>query len=209
VPIVMETPPQTGMSPGTKAAIGLTFAALAVVAGLVAVFREHFLPAATQAAAPVQRDTTPAPPDSIMNVDTTFDLNANSPVSHTSARGRAPVAIDPTLFPAHGTPVDPTAEMPGYIRVIVHGGAARVRVDGHTLGFTPIVVRVEPGPHVVSLESSGDAFLPGQITVNAMPNDTSFAAFTARVAGSPVDTAPPPIAAPPVKPASGPAKDSG
>ncbi len=184
VPIVMAPIPTSGMSAGTKAAIAMTFVAIAVVVGLVAVFRPHLLPDLAPSTA-AHADSTAAPADSIMNVDTTFDLNnTNAPTSGASAPGRAPVAVDPTLFPAHGTPVDPGAEAPGYIRVVVHGGAARVRIDGHTLGFSPLVVRVDPGPHVVSLESSGDAFLPGQITVNAMPNDTSFAAFSARVNGT-------------------------
>jgi hypothetical protein len=89
------------------------------------------------------------------------------------------VAVDPALFPAHNAP--PAAvDAPGYIRVVSRGGTARVRIDGQTFGFCPIVIRVDAGPHVVALESSGDAFLPSQITVNAMPNDTTVATFIAR-----------------------------
>jgi serine/threonine protein kinase len=196
VPIQMSPTPTSGISPGTKAVIALTFVGLAFIAGFIGVFHPGILPVLPQPATTPPADTTAPTPDSIMNVDTTFDLNAASPSAGAAARGRAPVAVDPTLFPAHGTPPDPATDGPGYIRVIVHGGAARVRVDGRTFGFSPLVVRVEPGPHVVSLESSGDAFLPAQITVNAMPNDTSFAAFGARVPGtSSADTTPAPAPA--------------
>ncbi len=188
VPIVMAPVPSSGMAAGTKAAIAMAFVAIAVVVGLVAMFRPHLLPDLVPRPA-AHADSAAMPADSIMNVDTTFDLNANPSTNGAAAHGRAPVAVDPTLFPAHGTPADPGAEAPGYIRVVVHGGAARVRIDGHTLGFSPLVVRVDPGPHAVSLESSGDAFLPGQITVNAMPNDTSFVAFTARAGTAGSDSA--------------------
>ena len=187
VPIMMDPVPTTGMAAGTKAAIAFVFVAVAAVVGLIAVFQPHLLPNLVAPPVVAHTDRTPSPPDSIMNVDTTFDLNrANPSASGTSTQGRAPVAVDPALFPAHGVPADPAGEGAGYIHVVVHGGAARVRIDGHTLGFSPLVVRVDPGPHNVSLESSGDAFLPGQITVNALPNDTSFAAFTVRVNGDSV-----------------------
>jgi PEGA domain len=71
------------------------------------------------------------------------------------------------------------AEMPGYIRVVARGGAARVRLDGQLLGFTPLVIKVDAGTHYVSLESSGDAFLPSQLTIDAVSSDTVQALFTA------------------------------
>jgi serine/threonine protein kinase len=196
VPIVMEPIQTGGLSPGTKVIIALTFVALAVIAGVVGVLHPGILPNLSPPPAPPHTDTTPTPPDSVLNVDTTFDLNANAP-SNVRSHGRAPVAVDPTLFPAQAPPPDANADAAAYIHVIVRGGAARVRVDGRMLGFTPLVVRVDPGPHLVSLESSGDAFLPAQITVNAMPNDTSIAAFAARVAGnSGLDTPPAALPAP-------------
>ena len=89
--------------------------------------------------------------------------------------------MDPTLFPSRGTSAR-AGDAPAYIRIVARGGAAKVRVDGRTFGFSPQVVRVEPGPHIVSLEGSGDAFLPAQITINAAPDDTLSAVFTARMA---------------------------
>jgi serine/threonine protein kinase len=182
IPIVMTEPPVGGVSAGTKAALALAFGAVAIIAGLVGYLRPRVIESATPRPVPVQQDSTsPSPPDSVMNVDTTFDLNAGSRTTGGATHGRAPVAVDPTLFPTHGAPQDVASDGPGYIRVFARGGAARVRIDGRTLGFSPLVARVEPGLHVVSLEGSGDAFLPPQITVNATASDTSIAAFTARV----------------------------
>jgi hypothetical protein len=70
-------------------------------------------------------------------------------------------------------------EMPAYIRVVTHGGSGRVRVDGTLYGFSPMVIKVDAGTHYVSLESSGDAFLPAQLTIDAVSNDTVMALFTA------------------------------
>jgi hypothetical protein len=180
VPIVMVEP-ESGMASGTKMAIGLSFAAVVVVVGVIATIRPHVL-ASGAPAAPTHSDSTPAMAvDSTQTVDTTFDLNATqqSPAGLTAKR--APVSVDQTLFPVRGVAQYPTSDAPGYIRVLARGGTARVRIDGRTLGFSPLVVRVDPGLHVVSLESSGDAFLPSQIAVNAMANDTTVAVFAARV----------------------------
>jgi hypothetical protein len=68
--------------------------------------------------------------------------------------------------------------------VLARGGTARVRIDGRMYGFAPLIVRVGPGTHVVSLESSGDAFLPAQITVAATSNDTVSAIFSARLSAA-------------------------
>jgi len=119
-------------------------------------------PAATAATTP---DSTIAP------VDTTFDLDAtNTPVY------RRPVALDPSLG---GGTVNRTSDDPAYIRIEAHGGAAKVRLDGRTLGFTPLVVRVDAGLHYVSLETSGDAFMPDRLNVEAIANDTVSAVFNA------------------------------
>jgi len=117
-------------------------------------------------------DSIPAP------VDTTFDLDATNTPVH-----RRPVALDPSLG---GGIVSRNSDDPGYIRIEARGGAAKVRLDGRTLGFTPLVVRVDAGPHYVSLESSGDAFMPDRLTVQAVANDTVSAVFTA---AGPADTA--------------------
>jgi hypothetical protein len=148
------------------------------------VLRPPTIAPATPAAA--RHDSAAATaPDSSQTIDTMFDVNATLHAATGPTAARGPVAVDPALFPSRGIPQNPGADAPGYIRVLAHGGTARVRVDGRTLGFSPLVVRVDPGPHVVSLESSGDAFLPAQITVNAMPNDTAVAVFAARLSQGP------------------------
>jgi len=196
VPIVTTTdPPIDTEHHGTKAAIAFAVVALSIIVGLIAFLRSGGFDTAIQPLVrphvlpPAVDSTVPNPPDSVLNVDTTFDLNAGSN-SDAHAPKRAPVAIDPTLFPAHAPPRDLITEDVAYIRVSARGGAAHVRVDGKTLGFSPLVVRVDAGPHVVSLEGSGDAFLPTQITVSPNPGDTSVAAFTARVAHQGSDTSP-------------------
>ena len=149
-------------------------------------------------AAAVHDSTGAAAADSAIDIDTTFDVNTAAP---RDARVRPPVAADPVLFAAQGAPPNPGGDASAYIRVVSHGGTARVRVDGRTFGFSPLVIRIEPGPHVISLESSGDAFMPSQVTVDAIANDTSFAIFTANTglgtpAGAPPPSAPPPSAPP-------------
>jgi len=89
---------------------------------------------------------------------------------------RRPVALDPSLG---GGTVNRTSDDPAYIRIEAHGGAAKVRLDGRTLGFTPLVVRVDAGLHYVSLETSGDAFMPDRLNVEAIANDTVSAVFNA------------------------------
>lgn len=114
-----------------------------------------------------------ATPDSVIApIDTTFDLSAtNQPTVH-----RRPVALDPSLG---GGTVARGSDGPGYIRIVTRGGAAKVRLDGRTLGFTPLVVRVDAGSHYVSLESAGDAFMPDHLNVEAVANDTVNAVFAA------------------------------
>ncbi len=123
---------------------------------------------------PVIPASSPAPPDSVMSVDTTFDLSAHGGGSEPAHR--RPVALDPSLGGRENAQGDGG---PGYIRVIAKGGAAKVRIDGHTLGFTPLVIRIESGNHYVSLESAGDAFEPAQLNVEVVTKDTVTAVFTA------------------------------
>ena len=84
---------------------------------------------------------------------------------------------------------------PGFLHVTTRGGSARVRVDGQRYGFTPLVLKVEAGRHVVTVEGAGDAFLPLQLTVDVSPADTTAAVFTApsftrpRPAAAPTDSA--------------------
>jgi hypothetical protein len=138
------------------------------------------MPAPQPVVAPVitvSSDTALAPGD-------TFDLNSAENVANRPVVHRRPVAVDPAIAGNQYNGLS-GRDQPGYIRVVARGGAAKVRVDGQTLGFTPLVVRVDPGTHYVTLESSGDAFLPAQLTIEAVANDTVSALFTARV-GRPV-----------------------
>ncbi len=178
--ITMLEPPQTerGAGAGTKAAAMLLVAAAAIAAVMIvkpgrAAGRAHL-----STARPPREAVSPPLPDSTMNVDTTFDLDAAAQAANGPAAVRTPVAVDPTLFPSRNAVAD---DDPGYVRVVAHGGTARVRVDGRTYGFSPVVIRVEPGNHMVSLEGSGDAFLPSQISISASERDTILAVFTARV----------------------------
>jgi len=97
---------------------------------------------------------------------------------------RSPVSFDTTLYPRRA-PAVPDA--PAYIQVITRGGTAKVRVDGRTYGFSPLIVPVDPGIHYVSLEGAGDAFLPSQLTIHTVVNDTTPAVFSARIPSSPGD----------------------
>jgi hypothetical protein len=127
--------------------------------------------------APVATPTATTPDSFLAPVDTNFDLDAtNQPTVR-----RRPVALDPALG---GGTVGRTGDDPAYIRILARGGAAKVRLDGRTLGFTPLVIRVDVGGHYVSLESSGDAFMPDHLNVEAVANDTVNAVFiaTGRVA---------------------------
>jgi hypothetical protein len=58
---------------------------------------------------------------------------------------------------------------------------AAVRIDGRTYGFSPAIVSVEPGTHLVTVDGAGDAFLPSQRIVDAIAKDTTAAVFTPRI----------------------------
>jgi len=88
----------------------------------------------------------------------------------------------------------------GYVKVTYAGGIAQVRVDGRTQGFTPQVIRVDPGQHFISLNSN--AYIPSQITVDVQPGDTVLAAFKVPTAAAPAAEAAP--AAPPPNPVPAP-----
>ena len=86
----------------------------------------------------------------------------------------------------------------GYVKVTYAGGIAQVRVDGRTQGFTPQVIKVEPGQHYITLNSN--AYTPSQITLDVQPGDTALASFKVPVS-APVDTlSPAPVAAQPPAP---------
>ena len=118
-------------------------------------------------------------------------------------RERAPIGLDPAMVgtstvAATGAGAGHTLSAedgPGFLHVTTRGGSARVRVDGQRYGFTPLVLKVEAGRHVVTVEGAGDAFLPLQLTVDVSPADTTAAVFTApsftrpRPAAAPTDSA--------------------
>ena len=93
-----------------------------------------------------------------------------------------------------------TGEEPGFVKVTYAGGIAQVRVDGRTHGFTPQVIRVDPGQRFISL--IGNAYTPLQFVLDVHPGDTAIAAFkvpaTAHVdtTASQVPPTSPPVAAP-------------
>ena len=86
---------------------------------------------------------------------------------------RAPLATETPEMRRGFQRVDGPA--PGYVKVTYAGGIAQVRVDGRTQGFTPQVIRVEPGQHFISL--NGNAYTPLQITLDVQSGDTAVAAF--------------------------------
>jgi hypothetical protein len=126
--------------------------------------------------------------------------------------GRVPLQLDTLTRPPLSTESPEarrsyqrvTGEEPGFVKVTYAGGIAQVRVDGRTYGFTPQVIRVDPGQRFISL--IGNAYTPSQFVLDVQPGDTAVAAFkvpaTARAdttAGvSP--PAPPQVAAPPASP---------
>jgi hypothetical protein len=83
----------------------------------------------------------------------------------------------------------------GYLRVVTRGGSARVRVDGRRYGFTPQLLKVDGGRHIVTVEGAGDAVLPSQLTVDVKSDDTTSAVFSAPGASRPrTDSVTPPPA---------------
>ncbi|MFL5574511.1 MAG: protein kinase domain-containing protein [Gemmatimonadaceae bacterium] len=126
---------------------------------------------------------------------------------------RTAIGLDPALAGSAASAPAPRPAPPfddaGFLRVITRGGSARVRVDGRGYGFTPLVLRVDPGPHAVTVEGAGDAFLPLQVRVDIASGDTAAAVFTApgwgrsRPEAAPVGgapDAPSPAQAPPPAP---------
>ena len=166
--------------------IAFVILAAVVSAGTLVIERHMEIAKPPRAASPAAAAVAAPAPDSAITADTAFDVNKTpAPAFASPPAQRQAVSVDPTLFPARSRLADPDA--PGYVRVLARGGTARVRIDGRMYGFSPLIVRVGPGAHVVSLESSGDAFLPAQITVAATSNDTVSAIFSARLSA----TAPP------------------
>ncbi len=66
----------------------------------------------------------------------------------------------------------------GWVRIVTRGGTSRARIDARPTGaFTPVLVRVDPGTHVISVEGGGDTFLPAQIKIDVAGGDTVDAVF--------------------------------
>ena len=110
-------------------------------------------------------------------------------------RERAPIGFDPALV--SDSTLLATRQAPaayggdGYVRVVTQGGSARVRVDGRRFGFSPQLLRLDAGRHVVTVEGGGDAFLPSQLTVDVTAGDTASAVFSAPALARPrADSAP-------------------
>jgi serine/threonine-protein kinase len=178
--------------------VAFVILAAVVIAGTIVIERRMELTKPQPIVSPAP-STVASAPDSSSAIDTAFDANRATPPVAAPAAEREPVSADRTLFPARNR--IPAPDAPGYVRVLARGGTARVRVDGRMYGFSPLIVRVGPGAHVVSLESSGDAFLPAQISVSVVSNDTAAAIFSARLSaadGQAHEADRRPLAAPPV-----------
>ena len=102
----------------------------------------------------------------------------------TDSLGRAPLATEsPEMRRGFQRVEGPPA---GYVKVTYAGGIAQVRVDGRTQGYTPQVIKLDPGQHYISLNSN--AYTPSQITLDVQSGDTAVAAF--KVPATAVETPP-------------------
>ncbi len=86
------------------------------------------------------------------------------------------------------------------LKVTVDGGAAQVRVDGKVVGKPGEVVllRVEPGPHVISADREGAALVSQNVTVVA--GAQAVVALHVMPPAAPALPPPPPVAPPPGAP---------
>ena len=94
-----------------------------------------------------------------------------APVSESPAVGplsKPAIVIDTNML-TRIQPTRPVAPEVGWVHVMVRGGVAQIRVDGKGAGFSDRIVRVESGPHVVSV--LGD-FWPSQRDVTVNDGDT-------------------------------------
>jgi hypothetical protein len=202
-----EEPPQPVADSGSGRmmlyiVVAFVILAAVVIAGTIVIERRMELTKPQPIVAPAP-STVAAAPDSVSVPDTVFEANRTAAPAAAAATApaveREPVSADRTLFPARNR--IPAPDAPGFVRVLARGGTARVRIDGRMYGFAPLIIRVGPGAHVISLESSGDAFLPAQISVSVVSNDTVAATFSARVSAADVqarDANRQPLAAPPM-----------
>ena len=151
---------------------------------VAAAVRSPSAPAAETAATADGVATSVAADSAILAADSATWTSADSGAAQPArVRERAPIGLDPALLGAAalGAPDGRLAAgrgAPGYVRVVTRGGSARVRVDGQRFGFTPQLLRVDAGPHVVTVEGAGDAFLPSQLRVEVVAGDTAAAVFT-------------------------------
>ncbi len=200
---------RTAEDPGAgRSALAVGAAAAVVIGVAVIAFGVHrgpgprLPPRAIQPPQPTSRGSAPTLP-------ATPAMTTAQPVPAADSAAPAPAPEGPAV--PNGPPLDaaapdiaaaapPRAQPPGgsgaFIRVIVRGGVAAVRVDGRTYGLSPAVVNVDPGTHVVTVDGAGDAFLPSQHVVAAIARDTTQAVFVPRIhhadAGAPDSLAAPP-----------------
>ncbi len=142
----------------------------------------------------LERVIAELPATQTLTVDAMVDDTTRLPLLDTL--GRAPLATESPEARRNYQRV--TGEEPGFVKVTYAGGIAQVRVDGRTYGFTPQVIRVEPGQRFISL--IGNAYTPSQFVIDVKAGDTAVAAF--RVPQAPrTDTATttaPPAGNPPI-----------
>ncbi len=89
------------------------------------------------------------------------------------------------------------------LKVTVEGGAAQVRVDGKIVGKPGqlVVVRVDPGPHVISADREGATLISRNVTAVAGTQAAVALTLASTAAPSPPPAPPPP---PPLAPAPAP-----
>ena len=138
-------------------------------------------PKGVETAAPVTDSAVPAPAPVANGPPPDAETRVLAPEIGPAPNGAPPEAVAPDVPIAGATRSRPSAGAGAFIRVVVRGGIAAVRIDGRTYGYSPAVVSVDPGTHVVTVDGAGDAFLPSQRVVEATARDTTAAVFTPRI----------------------------
>jgi hypothetical protein len=120
-----------------------------------------------------------------LSTDSASMLGTPSSDSSAAAPGRHSIVLDTTMYGASPPPFRTVRATNGFVRVMIHGGVARARVDGTSYGYTPAVIALPPGVHFVTVEGAGDAFLPSQISITVTADDTVTAEFKSRTRAAP------------------------
>jgi serine/threonine protein kinase len=175
-----------------KSGLGLLLLALPIAAGAALWYtpqtrtklEEWFRIGKERAVVAVADSSTVAP---VTAEDSLLEHEVNAVLSDTSSASRAPVTqitrdplvgkapifVDSNLL-TRMQPKRPAAPEAGWVWVMVRGGVAQIRIDGQGMGFSDRVVRVEAGPHTVSV--LGD-FWPSERDITVGNGDTTRVVF--------------------------------